>query len=106
MCVLRVFAVIIFTMVMLFRIDWDVYMRGLEGWDTGTYVFTVQEVVGVMYVLSPLAGSFVGRIWLRPDIQKPVQWNLLYGRHHLSQYFVLYSEGSLTWGVSSGRGTV
>ena len=54
-----------FTMVMLFRIDWDVYMRGLEGWDTGTYVFTVHvelEVVGVMYVLSPLAGSFVGRI--------------------------------------------
>ena len=98
-----------FTMVMLFRIDWDVYMRGLEGWDTGTYVFTVHvelEVVGVMYVLSPLARSFVGRIWLRPDIQKPVQWNLLYGGHHLSQYFVPYSEGSLTWGVSSGRGTV
>ena len=40
MCVLRVFALMMFTMVMLFRIDWDVYMRGLEGWDTGTHVFT------------------------------------------------------------------
>ena len=35
MCVLRVFAVCVFTVVMLFRLDWDVYMRGLEGWDTG-----------------------------------------------------------------------
>ena len=35
MCFLRVFGVFIFTMVMLFRLDWDVYMRGLEGWDTG-----------------------------------------------------------------------
>ena len=34
------------------------------------------EVVGVMYVLSPLAGSFVGRIWFRPHTQKAVQWNL------------------------------
>ena len=35
MCCLRVFGVVIFTCVMLFRIDWDVYMRGLEGWDIG-----------------------------------------------------------------------
>ena len=28
-----------FTMVMLFRIDWDVYMRGLEGWDTGNRIY-------------------------------------------------------------------
>ena len=27
-----------FTMVMLFRLDWDVYMRGLEGWDMGECV--------------------------------------------------------------------
>ena len=26
-----------FTMVMYFRIDWDVYMRGLEGWDFGMW---------------------------------------------------------------------
>ena len=79
MCVLRVFAVIIFTMVMLFRIDWDVYMRGLEGWDTGTYAFNCHvklDVIGVMHVLSPLAGSFVGRIWLTPHTQKAIQWNL------------------------------
>ena len=37
MCFLRVFAVLIFTVVMLFRLDWDVYMRGLEGWDTGLF---------------------------------------------------------------------
>ena len=35
MCFLRVFGVLIFTCVMLFRLDWDVYMRGLEGWDMG-----------------------------------------------------------------------
>ena len=39
MCVMRIFALMMFTMVMLFRIDWDVYMRGLEGWDTGTHVY-------------------------------------------------------------------
>ena len=38
MCFLRVFGVFMFTMVMLFRLDWDVYMRGLEGWDTGEYL--------------------------------------------------------------------
>ena len=32
---LRVFGSFMFTMVMFFRIDWDVYMRGLEGWDIG-----------------------------------------------------------------------
>ena len=37
MCFLRVFAMVIFTIVMLFRIDRDVYMRGLEGWDVGTW---------------------------------------------------------------------
>ena len=36
MCFLRVFGVVIFTVVMLLRMDWDVYMRGLEGWDVGT----------------------------------------------------------------------
>jgi hypothetical protein len=35
MCVLRGLGVVIFTAVMLFRLDWDVYMRGLEGWDMG-----------------------------------------------------------------------
>ena len=35
MCMLRSFSVFIFTTLMLFRLDWDVYMRGLEGWDTG-----------------------------------------------------------------------
>ncbi len=35
MCLLRVFALTMFTIVMLFRVDVDVYMRGLEGWDTG-----------------------------------------------------------------------
>jgi hypothetical protein len=40
MCVLRVFGMLVFTVVMLFRLDWDVYMRGLEGWDMGhrTYI--------------------------------------------------------------------
>ena len=38
MCFLRVFGVFIFTMVMLFRLDWDVYMRGLEGWDMGKHM--------------------------------------------------------------------
>ena len=37
MCFLRVFGVVVFTVVMLFRMDWDVYMRGLEGWDMGIY---------------------------------------------------------------------
>ena len=37
MCILRVFGMLIFTVVMLFRLDWDVYMRGLEGWDTGIW---------------------------------------------------------------------
>ena len=37
MCVLRVLGVVIFTVVMLFRLDWDVYMRGLEGWDMGMW---------------------------------------------------------------------
>ena len=32
---LRVFASFMFTIVMYMRIDWDVYMRGLEGWDFG-----------------------------------------------------------------------
>ena len=32
-CFLRVFGVFVFSNVMLFRLDWDVYMRGLEGWD-------------------------------------------------------------------------
>ena len=35
MCILRGVGVIIFTAVMLFRLDWDIYMRGLEGWDMG-----------------------------------------------------------------------
>ena len=40
MCMLRIFGVVIFTCVMLFRLDWDIYMRGLEGWDTGNvYVY-------------------------------------------------------------------
>ena len=38
MCFLRVFGVFMFTMVMLFRLDFDVYMRGLEGWDFGVFV--------------------------------------------------------------------
>ena len=46
MCVLRVFAVGVFTVVMLFRLDWDVYMRGLEGWDTGTYI-----IISTLYQL-------------------------------------------------------
>lgn len=39
-CFLRIFGVFMFTAVMQFRMDWDVYMRGLEGWDLGhrTYV--------------------------------------------------------------------
>ena len=28
----------VFTVIMLFRTDWDVYMRGLEGWDVGNNV--------------------------------------------------------------------
>ncbi len=35
MCLLRLLGMVIFTIVMLFRMDHDVYMRGLEGWDTG-----------------------------------------------------------------------
>ena len=35
MGVLRVLGCVIFTMVMFMRLDWDVYMRGLEGWDFG-----------------------------------------------------------------------
>ncbi len=35
LCFLRIFGSVIFTVVMLFRLDWDVYMRGLEGWDVG-----------------------------------------------------------------------
>lgn len=40
MCILRVLGPFIFTAVTLFRLDRDVYMRGLEGWDIGhrTYV--------------------------------------------------------------------
>ena len=36
MCFLRILGVVVFTLVMLCRLDWDVYMRGLEGWDIGT----------------------------------------------------------------------
>ena len=43
MCFLRVFGVFIFTMVMLFRLDWDVYMRGLEGWDTGKCTYRISS---------------------------------------------------------------
>ncbi|XP_064405982.1 receptor for retinol uptake stra6-like [Halichondria panicea] len=45
MCFLRVFAMVMFTIVMLFRIDRDVYMRGLEGWDVGYRTF-----IGYMYM--------------------------------------------------------
>jgi hypothetical protein len=34
---LRLYTSFQFTIVMYFRIDWDVYMRGLEGWDFGMY---------------------------------------------------------------------
>ncbi len=37
MCFLRVFGMLVFTIIMLFRMDRDVYMRGLEGWDVGTW---------------------------------------------------------------------
>ena len=37
MCFLRVLGMLVFTIIMLFRIDRDVYMRGLEGWDVGTW---------------------------------------------------------------------
>ena len=42
MFVLRIFGVFIFTCVMMFRIDHDVYMRGLEGWDTGEGVMVCE----------------------------------------------------------------
>ena len=38
MSFLRVFASFMFTIVMYVRLDWDVYMRGLEGWDFGELV--------------------------------------------------------------------
>ena len=62
MCFLRVFGVFIFTMVMLFRLDWDVYMRGLEGWDTGKHVrgysslppSSLHDNVGVVVTINML----------------------------------------------------
>ena len=44
MCVLRALGVVIFTVVMLFRLDWDVYMRGLEGWDMGMWYTSIHPL--------------------------------------------------------------
>lgn len=44
-CILRVLVSFIFTVVMLFRLDRDVYMRGLEGWDLGHRIY-----VGYLYL--------------------------------------------------------
>ena len=41
MCFLRLLGVVIFTAIMLFRLDWDVYMRGLEGWDMGKNIIII-----------------------------------------------------------------
>jgi hypothetical protein len=49
MCFLRVFGVFMFTMVMLFRLDWDVYMRGLEGWDMGKYTCAYSQSARYAY---------------------------------------------------------
>ena len=38
---LRVVGALIFTVVMYMRLDWDVYMRGLEGWDFGECIYRV-----------------------------------------------------------------
>ena len=45
MSFLRVFASLMFTIVMYVRLDWDVYMRGLEGWDFGELVVMVNGVL-------------------------------------------------------------
>ena len=37
MCFLRALGVVMFTMVASFRLDKDVYMRGMEGWDLGKW---------------------------------------------------------------------
>ncbi len=56
MCFLRVFGMVIFTIVMLFRMDRDVYMRGLEGWDVGTWT-SVRLTVHYTFILSTRVGS-------------------------------------------------
>ena len=38
MCFLRALGVVMFIMVSSFRLDKDVYMRGMEGFDLGMYV--------------------------------------------------------------------
>ena len=35
MAILRVLGTLIFNIVMVFRLDRDLYLRGLEGWDLG-----------------------------------------------------------------------
>ena len=37
MCFLRALGVVMFLMVSSFRLDKDVYMRGMEGWDIGKW---------------------------------------------------------------------
>jgi hypothetical protein len=49
MCILRGVGVVIFTAVMLFRLDWDIYMRGLEGWDTGHRTYMAYMYVECTY---------------------------------------------------------
>ena len=59
MCILRGVGVIIFTAVMLFRLDWDIYMRGLEGWDMGKTHYTVAIA---HEAISPLAAHIMKHI--------------------------------------------
>lgn len=48
-CILRVLGPLIFNIVMLFRLDRDVYMRGLEGWDLGEQLMSSPIVCDVVY---------------------------------------------------------
>ena len=54
MCLLRGVGVVIFTAIMLFRLDWDVYMRGLEGWDMGKICNWLVTHLAIMLLLLSL----------------------------------------------------